>query len=151
VKRELEDSKLDIEGLKQLVEIKSRELRKIRSLARKVLEQRTELEQFFLDSLEEVKQEHLLRLQSPNAELRGQSLASTPSIQHAKLPAIGTLTQSPPASPKLNLTDDSFGRTSSVNNDLQEQRSNTVNVKDLTWEEKERVLKLLFAKMNGYE
>jgi hypothetical protein len=57
LKKELEDSQMDTEGLRKLVEIKTKETKKIRRLARNVLEQRTELEQFFLDALAEVKNE----------------------------------------------------------------------------------------------
>jgi len=53
----LEDSQLDNEGLRQLLTIKTKEMRRIKKLARNILEQRTELEQFFLDALDEVKRE----------------------------------------------------------------------------------------------
>lgn len=56
-KRELEEYKLDAEGLRELLEIKKKEMRRIRKLATHVLDQRTELEQFFLDALQEVKME----------------------------------------------------------------------------------------------
>ncbi|POM58290.1 Hypothetical protein PHPALM_37080 [Phytophthora palmivora] len=55
--REREELTLDIEGLRKLVRLKNRELRNLRRLAQTILNQRTDVEQFFLDSLEHVKRE----------------------------------------------------------------------------------------------
>jgi hypothetical protein len=104
--KELEEYKLDIEGLRKLLELKTNELKKIKvqpywplltlqKLARLILDQRTELEQFFLDSLEEVK-----------LEMQRQKEGD----------------QSAPVK--------------------------KVDIKDLSWAEKEKILRLLFYKMN---
>ena len=44
-------------GLKQLLKLKNRELKNIRKLAQTILDQRTEVEQYFLEALEQVKSE----------------------------------------------------------------------------------------------
>lgn len=41
-------------GLRRLIQIKNKELRHMKTLAATILEQRSELEQFFLESLVEV-------------------------------------------------------------------------------------------------
>jgi hypothetical protein len=41
-------------GLRRLIQIKNKELRQMKSLAATILDQRTEVEQYFLESLQEV-------------------------------------------------------------------------------------------------
>ncbi len=55
VSKELEEATLDATGLRRLIQIKNKELRHMKTLAATILEQRSELEQFFLESLAEVK------------------------------------------------------------------------------------------------
>lgn len=47
----------EIAKLQQLLEMKEREMSRVKKLARNILDQRTEVEKFFLDALEQVKQE----------------------------------------------------------------------------------------------
>lgn len=47
----------EIEKLQLLLEMKEREMSRVKKLARNILDQRTEVEMFFLDALEQVKQE----------------------------------------------------------------------------------------------
>lgn len=47
----------EIEKLQQLLEMKGREMSRVKKLARNILDERTEVERFFLDALEQVKQE----------------------------------------------------------------------------------------------
>lgn len=51
------DQELDLTALKDLVKLKNKELRNLRVLAQAVLDQRAEIEEFLLASLEQVKQE----------------------------------------------------------------------------------------------
>ena len=46
---------LEVNGLRQLVKLKNKELRTIKKLAQTILSQRTDVEQFFLDALSSVK------------------------------------------------------------------------------------------------
>jgi hypothetical protein len=55
VERETEDMRLELAGLRSLTALKNRELRTVKRLAQIVLSQRTEVEQFFLDALTQVK------------------------------------------------------------------------------------------------
>lgn len=51
----MEDATLDATGLRWLIMIKNKELRHLKTLAASILDQRSEMEQFFLDALAEVK------------------------------------------------------------------------------------------------
>ena len=57
IERETEDMRLELAGLRSLMALKNRELRTVKRLAQIVLSQRTEVEQFFLDALTQVKVE----------------------------------------------------------------------------------------------
>ena len=81
-------------------------------LARHILDQRTELEQFFLDALEEVKKEIYKQKE-----------------MKLNLPSIS------PTSPKAQKTADISNK--------------KVEIKDLTWQDKEKVLRMVFEKMNN--
>ncbi|KAK2523860.1 Ccdc176 [Columba guinea] len=50
-------SMVEIKKLQQLLEMKDREMNRVKKLARNILIERTEVERFFLDALEHVKQE----------------------------------------------------------------------------------------------
>ena len=54
---ETESARIEITKLQRMVELKSKEMNKVKKLARNILDQRTEVERFFLESLEEVKKE----------------------------------------------------------------------------------------------
>ena len=54
---ETESARIEISKLQRMVELKSKEMNKVKKLARNILDQRTEVERFFLESLEEVKKE----------------------------------------------------------------------------------------------
>lgn len=52
-----ETAKVEIVKLQRTVDLKTKEMNKVKKLARNILEQRTEMERFFLESLEAVKME----------------------------------------------------------------------------------------------
>ena len=52
---ENESSRVEISKLQRTVDLKTREMNKVKKLARNILEQRTEMERFFLEALEQVK------------------------------------------------------------------------------------------------
>lgn len=54
---EMESAHVEISKLQRTVELKTKEMNKVKKLARNILEQRTEIERFFLESLEQVKKE----------------------------------------------------------------------------------------------
>uniref|UniRef100_A0A8C0HLY4 Basal body-orientation factor 1 n=1 Tax=Buteo japonicus TaxID=224669 RepID=A0A8C0HLY4_9AVES len=55
--RENQASMVEVKKLQQLLEMKDREMNRVKKLARNILKERTEVERFFLDALDHVKQE----------------------------------------------------------------------------------------------
>jgi len=56
-KIENESSKTEISKLRRTLELKTKEMNKVKKLAKNILDQRTEIERFFLEALEQVKHE----------------------------------------------------------------------------------------------
>lgn len=54
---EAEASKIELAKLQRVIELKTKEMNKVKRLAKNILDQRTELERFFLDALDQVKHE----------------------------------------------------------------------------------------------
>lgn len=54
---EMEWSRTEITKLQRVVQLKTKEMNKVKKLARNILDQRTEVERFFLDALDQVKKE----------------------------------------------------------------------------------------------
>lgn len=140
--RELEDMSLDVDGLRRLLRLKNKELRNLRRLAQTILDQRTEVEQFFIDALalvkseiqDERKRQHDLDAERYHMEVK-RSQGMRASLRFPKL-------QSPKAGP---VPPPSAGAASTTTRHFSEK----VDLRQLTWEERERVLRLVFAKING--
>lgn len=56
-KIENEASKIELVKLQRVLELKTKEMNRVKRLAKNILDQRTELERFFLDALAQVKKE----------------------------------------------------------------------------------------------
>ncbi|KAI6657185.1 Basal body-orientation factor 1 [Oopsacas minuta] len=119
---EKEDARKDdcvqLELLQRSVKLKNKELCQVKQAARLVLQQRSDIETFFLDALSFV---------------RKQIVGSERSRRvNEKLPPI-------------------TGNTSVVdkNSFPVDGQTDTVDIGELTWEQKEQVLRMLFAQMNG--
>uniref|UniRef100_A0A7S3M0U4 Coiled-coil domain-containing protein 176 n=1 Tax=Spumella elongata TaxID=89044 RepID=A0A7S3M0U4_9STRA len=166
VSKELQEATLDAAGLRRLIQIKNKELRQMKSLAATILGQRTETEQFFLEALQEVK-EVIRKERHRNQQETRRALNKLKS-------GAGVLaaTAGPTTNPELDLL---MGRTApTLNNnggamfpplnvkganlhlieprkpsDLPLADIQKLSIKDLSWEDKELVLRVLFAKMNG--
>jgi len=54
---EMESSRTEIAKLQRVIELKTKEMNKVKKLARNILDQRTEVERFFLEALDQVKKE----------------------------------------------------------------------------------------------
>ena len=52
-----ESSSVEIAKLMRIVDLKTKEMNKVKKLAKNILDQRTEMERFFLEALEQVKLE----------------------------------------------------------------------------------------------
>ncbi|XP_041947262.1 basal body-orientation factor 1 [Alosa sapidissima] len=134
----------ELEKLQKLLALRECEMTRVKRLARIILEQRTELELFLHGALEHVKQEILSnRLQYRQEALDAyQRRMSDARAGRQEYPHIRTFHRKPYS-------------TNSVFADLEEaekwtnMQSTKVDIAELTWEQKEKVLRLLFAKMNS--
>ncbi|RLN46914.1 hypothetical protein BBJ28_00003070 [Nothophytophthora sp. Chile5] len=144
--REREELALEVDGLRKLLCLKNRELRNLRRLAQTVLDQRTDVEQFFLDALEHVKRE-IERERKAQREQEferyhrevNRSQGLKPSLRFPKL-------QSPN---NHNHTATAGARQAPESPSSQQHFSEKVDLRQLSWEDRERVLRLVFAKING--
>ncbi|EGD77856.1 hypothetical protein PTSG_09489 [Salpingoeca rosetta] len=147
-KREMEQEALDatadlrqtLAATQQALALKTAELKRIRHLARNVLKQRTEVEQFFIDSLRYVRQqivdtraEYVKYVRDKyNQDMRA-------GARTGQLPKVAT-----------------FGKgTGSVAAEFEKAEQSVpedfaeIDVTTLTWEQREQVLQRVFAKING--
>lgn len=144
-KKELSECKKTMEKLSKNLVKKTAEMKHIRRLAQHILDQRTEVEKFFMQSLDDIrrsiiKEKQLKRKQdkeSYNVQLRAAFKAGQafPAIQSFRK----SLTTAPDAT-KADSEPSAFG-----NNEAEKP----MDISELSWHDKERVLRLLFAKMNG--
>ncbi|KAM6069630.1 LOW QUALITY PROTEIN: basal body-orientation factor 1 [Theristicus caerulescens] len=141
---ESQASTVEIKKLQQLLEMKDREMNRVKKLARNILNERTEVERFFLDALEHVKQEII------SSRKHYKKKAQTAYYRKMMEACAGRF-------PKIKTFKNNINSTNSVYRDLEEAEKcywekiqfEKVDISELTWEQKERVLRLLFAKMNG--
>ncbi|KAJ8288821.1 hypothetical protein COCON_G00014800 [Conger conger] len=127
-----EAGRLELDKLQKVLAMREREMNRVKRLARSVVEQRTELEVFFQEALAQVKQE----IQAS----RQQHKQASP--QH----------RSPGRGGQQDPRFRTFGKSTTGPDDVENWanlHSAKVDISELTWEEKEKVLRLLFAKMNG--
>lgn len=108
----VEDKDKEIKKLKQMLKIKTEENTQLRSLSQMILDQRSEIEQFFIESLEEAKVESYKR--KKEAERKGNYFPNLSKKYEEKV---------------------STG-------------AKNLDIKDLSPEDKEKVLRLLFSKIN---
>ncbi|XP_004682123.2 PREDICTED: basal body-orientation factor 1 isoform X1 [Condylura cristata] len=136
--------RVEIDKLQQLLHMKDREMNRVKKLAKNILDERTEVERFFLDALHQVKQQILF-----NRKHYKQVAQAAFNFKMRQACAGRT------EYPKIRTFDGREHSTNSVNQDLMEAEKwkdiqGNVDIGDLTWEQKEKVLRLLFAKMNGF-
>uniref|UniRef100_A0A8B9UBP0 Basal body-orientation factor 1 n=1 Tax=Anas zonorhyncha TaxID=75864 RepID=A0A8B9UBP0_9AVES len=134
-------SMVEIKKLQQLLEMKDQEMNRVKKLARNILNERTEVERFFLDALEHVKQE--IRAS------RKQYYEKARAAYYRKMMEACAGTEE---FPQIKTFKGNINSTNSVYRDLEEAEKSQfekVDISELTWEQKEHVLRLLFAKMNG--
>ncbi|XP_044021744.1 basal body-orientation factor 1 [Siniperca chuatsi] len=140
----IQASQVELEKLQKVLAMRERELGHIKRLASTIVEQRSELEQFFHEALAQVKQEIMVsRLQYKKEALQAYHWRLREATAgKLKFPPIRTFHKSPHS-------------TNSVHSDMEaaarwtHHPGSKVEISDLTWEQKEQVLRLLFAKMNG--
>ncbi|XP_068563072.1 basal body-orientation factor 1-like [Cebidichthys violaceus] len=140
----IQAGRVELEKLQKALSTRDRELGKVKRLASVIVQQRTELEQFFHEALAEVNQEIVAsRLQYKKEALQAYRWELRKATAgKLKFPPIRTFQKGPRS-------------TNSVYADMEEaarwthQPGSKVEISDLTWEQKEQVIRLLFAKMNG--
>ncbi|XP_020378776.1 basal body-orientation factor 1 [Rhincodon typus] len=148
IKRETElrmaTGKVEIARLQAVIKLKDKEMNRVKKLAKNILDQRTEVELFFLQALDEVRQQifHSRAHYKQAAQVAYQKLMLKASTGKEEYPKIRTFNKSEHS-------------TNCVYQDMEQADKCThvgkVNISDLTWEQKEKVLRLLFAKMNGFK
>ena len=140
VAKELEEQTMDANGLRQLIGLKNKELSHIKKLAQTILDQRGEVEQFFLESLETVKEkivgEREKKYRKDLIEYNNRMREATSSGE-GKFPSI--------KGRNLSFLAPQEG------SGLPIHPSKKVDLADLSWEDRERVLRLLFAKINNVQ
>ena len=108
----VEDKDKEIKKLRTVLKVKSEENSQLKSLSQMILDQRSEIEQFFIESLEEAKAECYKK--KKEAERKGNYFPNLSKKYDEKI-TIG---------------------------------AKNMDIKDLSPEDKERVLRLLFSKIN---
>uniref|UniRef100_A0A3B4ZYC6 Basal body orientation factor 1 n=1 Tax=Stegastes partitus TaxID=144197 RepID=A0A3B4ZYC6_9TELE len=139
----IQASQVELEKLQNVLAMREKELGHIKQLASTIVEKRRELEEFFHEALAHVKQEiEASRLQYKKEALQGYRWRFREATAgKIKFPPIRTFHKS-------------LHSTNSVYSDMEAAVTWThppgskVQISDLTWEQKEQVLRLLFAKMN---
>jgi len=140
---ENEAGKVELVKLQRVIELKTREMNKVKRLAKNILDERTELERFFLMSLDQVKAE----VAANQAQYRKDAHAAYRQKMLEAHAGKGEF-------PKIRTFGANENSTNSVFRDVEAAEmlydvSGKVDISELTWEQKERVLRYLFAKMNG--
>ncbi|XP_074812005.1 basal body-orientation factor 1 isoform X4 [Natator depressus] len=137
---------VEINKLQQLLEMKDREMNRVKKLAKNILDERSEVESFFLEALEQVKHEIV-------SSRKCYKQVAQAAYQKKMMEAFAGKEEYP----KIRTFNSNAHSTNSVYKDLQEAEKWTniqqgkVDIGQLTWEQKECVLRLLFARMNGLE
>ena len=164
-REEVDAMQAENESLRQQLRMRNREMRTLRELSKNVVDQRSELEQFFIDSLEVVKEEMAREAAAQQQQQQGQGrgrhagagagagatrrrasargfakLSPLPGVRHgAPPPSRGVSTSSPAAASYR-------GHISITVTNSSEQG---VDLRSLTWPQRERVLNVLFARINS--
>jgi len=132
LRAQAEQRQSDADALRRQLKVKTKELRHIRRLSQMILDQRSEVEQFFIEALEQVKLERAKVLEE---ERRQAKVAAAKALRdHAG----GARSARGSVEVRAELGVDARP------NAMQDK----VYLKDLTLEDRERVLRLLFAKIN---
>lgn len=136
-----ETDRTEIASLKKALELKMAETRRVRHLARNILVQRSEIEAFFLDSLHQVKKEishNRANFERDSKEAHHRQLAAAANGKDV-LPPIQTFSKSANSTNSLHASFEAAGELPA--------EWDTLDPRDLTWEQRERVLRILFKRM----
>jgi len=136
-------SKEELKRLEKIIQVKDQENNRIKIVARNIVEQRSDLETFFHQALAQVRNEikasrQLYIAAAKESHNKQMMLAFSGK---GKYPSVRNFNQG-----LVNSTNNvsSDFKIAEITSNLQGQKG----LSDLTWEQKEKVLKLLFAKIN---
>jgi len=134
----------DIARLQQTLSLRATEMKKIKLLAKKVIDERSELERFFIEALD-----HVCRQIRSS---RGSYVKTAKSKYHSQMAAAAN--GKAPLPPVKTFGANTTNSTNTVLKDLQAAENwqyvtASTDISELTWEQKEKVIRLLFAKLNG--
>lgn len=143
-KAELDEVTKVVTDLSNRLATKTIEMRHIKRLAQHILDQRTEMEEFFMESLEHVKNEmkkektrDLKRNQEKYKQSMREVLKNKTIIPHIR-----------PLKP-IKKDEAASILQSSLVPSTPGDSAEKVDIKDLSWSDKENILRILFSKMNG--
>jgi len=143
-KQDLQDTEVENSGLRKLLKIKEKEHNKIKRLAQDIISQRSEVEQFFLEALEEVRDQIAReKLKSSSSAGPSNTFITEESSTHFQGREQGRLPQI-----RGGAGAGGAGGGGAGSKNFSYVPNQKVDIKDLTWEDKERVLRILFAKIN---
>ncbi|KAJ3004874.1 UNVERIFIED_CONTAM: hypothetical protein HDU68_004864 [Siphonaria sp. JEL0065] len=173
-RRELNEVRKVAARLRENLEVKSYEMKHIKRLAQHVLDQRTKLERFFMDAFDHVRcqlqreceqtkkqaytnynkkiREVMSKKTAPFPPVQSFRPNATPLTNHFNLSAataVATSLMKPPLSPPTQTAIAAEDASEAATAKPLRAGPAQVDIKDLSWADKERVLRLLFAKMNG--
>ncbi|XP_032426682.1 basal body-orientation factor 1-like [Xiphophorus hellerii] len=142
----IQASQVELDKLQKIIAMREKEICQVKKLARTIVEKRRDMEVFFHQALDDVRQEIAdERKRNANEAYQDYRQKFRDTVAgRIRLPSIHTFHQCP-------------NSTKSLYSDMKaaEKRPHLpgkeVYMSDLTWEQKEKVLTLLFAKMNGDE
>ncbi|XP_077476990.1 basal body-orientation factor 1-like isoform X2 [Stigmatopora argus] len=134
---------VELDKLQRALSMREQELKHIKRRASTMVEQRSELERFFHESLALVRE-----------EMAASRLQYKKESQQAYQWALRQATAGKIKFPPIRTFQNTLQSTNSVYSDMEEATrwmhpaGSQVEISDLTWEQKEQVLRLLLAKMN---
>lgn len=155
---QLDDMHAENEALKKQLRMRNKEMRTLRGLSQNVVDQRSELEQFFIDSLQIVKEEMAIEMQQQQQQPQRASSARSggPSGAASKMSPLPSLRKGTRTSSRwsASTTTNGGGGGGHVHGGISitvtdSSRDAYVDLRSLTWAQRERVLNLLFQRING--
>ncbi|TPX67745.1 hypothetical protein SpCBS45565_g03666 [Spizellomyces sp. 'palustris'] len=157
-RNELDEVRRVAGKLKESLDRKTLEMRHIKRLAQHILDQRTDLERFFMDALEhvraEIRRDRDAARKAAQAEYNRRlkailtSKAVTSPIQSSR-PVPNTSVVMPAQIPMPMGGPPSISEKDEASGSSPLDPNVKVDISDLSWVDKEKVLRLLFARMNG--
>ena len=130
---QLSNAEASTETLVLQLKAKERELKTLRRLAKDILRQRSDVEQFFLDSLEYVRERAIRDRDERKRQFDREYLLQVKEATMNKGVGFPPIGKSPMMASQSNLPTSAEEK---------------VDLAQLTWEDKEQVLRMLFAKIN---